>query len=420
MPSTAVVVIGAGQAGLAVSRVLTDLAVEHVVLERGAVADRWRTRGWDSLTLLTPRWMSRLPHWRWAGPDPHGYMTRTQVIDYLVGYSASFPAPVVEQAEVLDVRATDDGRFAVTSTAGRWTASDVVVATGHCAVPRVPRASTGLAPSIHQTSPDQYRNPGSLPDGGVLVVGASASGAQIADELREAGREVVLAVGRHTRLPRRYRGHDVLAWLSALGVLDRSRDTLRDPTAPPDEPSLQLVGRVARRDVDLASLQRRGVTLTGRLLAANGTHLRLAEDLAAHTRAADATMARLLRRIDALADRVGAAPSDDPVRRADTAHAPTELDLGRSGVGSVVWATGYRRSHPWLHLPVLDPRGDIVHRSGHAAVPGLHVVGTPWQTRRSSVTLDGVRHDAVAVARRIAARQGIPARDTADLAIVDS
>ena len=407
MPTTSVVVIGAGQAGLAVSRVLTDLAIEHVVLERGLVADRWRTRGWDSLTLLTPRWLSRLPNWRWTGPDPHGYMTRDEVVDYLAGYASSFAAPVLENAEVLDVRATDGG-FAVTSTAGRWTTSDVVVATGSCARPHVPRAGANLV-GIAQVSADDYRNPASLPDGGVLVVGASASGVQIADELQAAGREVSLAVGRHTRLPRWYRGHDVLAWLSAIGVLDRARGSLGDGEAPPQEPSLQLVGRPDHREVDLVSLQRRGVALAGRLLDADGTRLWFAADLPTTTQAADATLVRLLRRIDALADRVGASLAEDTIRPVRTDRAPTALDLRRAGIASVIWATGYRRHHPWLRLPVLDARGEITHDGGRAVVPGLHVVGTPWQTRRSSATLDGVRHDARRVARAIAARQGVEA-----------
>ena len=414
MPTTSVVVIGAGQAGLAVSRVLTDLAIEHVVLERGTVADRWRTRGWDSLTLLTPRWLSRLPRWRWAGSDPHGYMTRAEIVDYLSGYAASFAAPVAEHAEVLDVRAADDG-FAVTSTAGRWTAPDVVVATGHCALPYVPVAGADLAPGVRQLSADEYRNPASLPEGRVLVVGASAGGAQIADELREAGRDVLLAVGRHTRLPRRYRGHDVLAWLSAIGVLDRVRASLPDPDVPPEEPSLQLVGRSDHRDVDLASLQRRGVTLTGRLLGAAGTRLWFADDLAETTTAADATLARLLRRVDVLADRVCAPPAAAPIRPVRADRAPLVVD---GGIAAVVWATGYRRHHPWLRLPVLDAHGDIVHDGGRARVPGLHVVGTPWQSRRSSATLDGVRHDALAVGTAIAARNGLAGRAVRELADV--
>lgn len=417
MPTTSVVVIGAGQAGLAVSRLLTDLAIEHVVLERGTVADRWRTRGWDSLTLLTPRWLSRLPYWRWAGPDPNGYMTRTEIVDHLAAYASSFAAPVVEHAEVLDVRATDGG-FAVTSTAGRWTTSDVVVATGHCAVPHVPQLAAQLPTDILQLSADSYRSPASLPDGGVLVVGASASGAQIADELRTAGREVVLAVGRHTRLPRRYRGHDVLAWLSAIGVLDRTRESLRDPGAPPDEPSLQLVGRPDHRDVDLASLQRRGVSLAGRLLGADGTHLRFAADLGATTAAADAALDRLRRRVDALADHVGAAPDEGPIRPVLADRAPNALNLRRHGISAVIWATGYRRHHPWLRLPVLDADGDIVHDGGQAAIPGLHVVGTPWQTRRSSVTLDGVRHDAARVTDVIASRHGVAPEAVRELADV--
>lgn len=404
MRTTRVAVVGAGQAGLAVSRLLTSAGVDHVLLESGDIADRWRTRGWDSLRLLTPRWLSRLPAWSWDGPDPHGYMSRDEVVGYLAAYAASFGAPVVRGAEVRSVRADDDG-FVVVTTAGTWRAHDVVLATGHCAAPHVPGVGRSLPRGLHQVAADSYRRPADLPSGGVLVVGASASGVQVADELTAAGRDVLLSVGSHTRLPRRYRGRDVLAWLSALGTLDRPRDSLADPGPTPHESSMQLVGRDAPREMDLASLQSRGVRLAGRLLAAHGSRALFADDLSATTQDADARLTRLLARVDVIADAADA-PASDPAGpvAARTAGAPTELDLRRTGVRSVVWATGYRRPVPWLHLPVLGPDGEIRHRAGRTPVPGLWVVGAAWQTRRSSAMLDGVRHDAALVAEGIVAR----------------
>lgn len=405
MPThTTVVVIGAGQAGLAVSRVLTELAVDHVVLERGTVADRWRTRGWDSLTLLTPRWMSRLPRWRRAPGDPASYMSRADVVSHLEGYASSFAAPVVARADVSRVEA-HLGRFAVTSTAGTWTADEVVVASGYCADPRIPEQATTLDHRVHQVHSDHYRNPSGLPDGGVLVVGASASGAQIADELRAAGRAVVLAVGRYTRLPRRYRGRDTFSWLSAIGSIDRPRTSLADPAWQPEEPSMQLVGR-PDHDIDLPSLQDRGVVVAGRLLTARGSTVRLASDLPSTSASSDARLRRVLGRIDTLAAHVGAPPATAPLRTVRATGAPTELDLRSRGISTVVWATGYRRSYPWLDLPVLDREGEIIQRDGATPVAGVSVVGTPWQTRRSSALLHGVGHDAALVGRSIAGRVG--------------
>jgi putative flavoprotein involved in K+ transport len=407
MLTTTVAVIGGGQAGLAVSRLLTELAVDHVVLERGSIADRWRTRGWDSLTLLTPRWFSRLPGWRWTGPDPHGYMSRDELVGYLEDYAMSFAAPVSEHTEVLGVR-RDLGRFLIATTTGCWQADDVVLATGHNALPRVPAVAAGLGDGVRQVASDDYRSPGALPQGGVLVVGASASGVQIADELAAAGREVVLAVGRHTRVPRRYRGRDVVDWLARTGAMDRPRASLPDPANPPHEPSMQLVGRAETRELDLASLQERGVVLAGRLTTADGDRVALAPDLPTTTAHADHRLRKLLGRIDAVADRLGAEPADDAVvRPARTDDAPTRLDLRARGISTVVWATGYRREHPWLHLPVVGADGEVIHDAGRTVVPGLYVVGAPWQTRRSSALLGGVRHDAALVTADIAARHRV-------------
>jgi putative flavoprotein involved in K+ transport len=390
-----VVVIGAGQAGLAVSHLLTGAGVDHVVLERGRTAQRWDSYSWESLRLLTPNWLSRLPGYRYAGPDPAGYMSAAEVAGYLRGYGAG--TPVVEGAEVVSVRGRGAG-YRVVTGAGSWSAGAVVLATGWCDLPRVP--AVPLDPGVEQLTPATYRNPAALAEGGVLVVGASASGVQLADELVGAGRNVVLAVGSHTRVPRRYRGRDIIWWLDAMGVLDQPLDERRSPA----EPSLQLVGRSDGRDVDLRTLQDRGVRLAGRLTGVERRRLRFADDLADTTRRADARWTDLLRRVDAfaraggLADGIEAVP---PVRAVRTAAAPSALDLRHAGIGTVIWATGYRRGYPWLHVPVLDRAGEIRHRRGVTPAPGLYVIGMRWQSRRSSANLDGVRHDAVTVVSRV-------------------
>jgi putative flavoprotein involved in K+ transport len=389
-----VVIVGAGQAGLAVSHLLSGAGVDHVVLERGRTAQRWDSHSWESLRLLTPNWLSRLPGYRYTGEDPAGFMSAAEVAGYLRTYALS--APVVEGAEVTSVHAGGAG-YRVITGAGSWSARAVVVATGWCDLPRVP--GVALDTGVEQLTPTSYRNPTTLPDGGVLIVGASASGAQLADELVGAVRTVVLAVGSHSRLPRRYRGLDIMWWLDAMGLLDKRPDERRSPA----EPSVQLVGRSDGRDVDLRTLQDRGVHLAGRLTGVDGHRLRFADDLADTTRRADGRLVHLLRRVDAFARAAGLATEMEaaPVRPARTGAAVSTLDLRRAGIGSVIWATGYRRAYPWLHVPVLDPAGEIRHRAGATAAPGLYAIGMRWQSRRNSAQLDGVRHDAVTVVSRV-------------------
>jgi putative flavoprotein involved in K+ transport len=376
--------------------------VDHVVLERGRTAERWRSRPWESLRLVTPNWMSRLPGWGYTGNDPAGFMPAREVAGYLSDYAAASAAPVVEQAAVESVRPSSGG-YRVDTTAGNWTARSVVVATGWCDAPFVPPAAQQVDAGVVQQTTADFTSPAGLPDGGVLVVGASASGVQLADEIAAGGRPVVLSVGSHTRVPRGYRGMDIMWWLDAMGVLQRR---VQPHLAPgPAQPSVQLVGRPDGRDVDLPSLQGRGVTLVGRLTGADGGRLRFADDLPATTTAADGRLAELLARIDAYARAVGLEdeilPRPPEPRSIRPADAPTELDLGRAGIRSVVWATGYRRSYPWLHVPVLDRAGEIRHVHGTTAAPGLHVVGMRLQTRRNSTFIDGVRHDAAAVVGRV-------------------
>jgi putative flavoprotein involved in K+ transport len=386
------VVVGGGHAGLAMSRALTDAGRDHLVLERGRVAERWRSERWDSLQLLTPNWMSRLPSWQYGGDEPDGFMTTAAFVDHLRRYARSFEAPVHEHTAVRSVAPLGEG-FRVTTDGGTWLADDVVVATGYCHRAAVPASAAGLDPAITELSPLDYRNPQSVPDGGVLVVGASSSGLQIAAELRRAGRDVVLAVGRHTRLPRRYRGRDVLAWLELLGALDRTVDDLPAEVAR-REPSLQLVASSGERALDLGVLQDAGVELAGRFTGADGSVVRFADDLPATVADADRRLRRVLGRIDDIA--ADGTRHDDvpPVRVRPGARRFNLLDRG---IGTVVWATGFRGSWPWLHLPVVAPSGHIVQRRGRTAVPGLYTVGQRFQHRRSSSFIDGVRHDVADV-----------------------
>ncbi len=291
------VVIGAGQAGLAMSRCLTDRGVDHLVLERGRVAERWRSERWNSLRLLTPNWQSRLPGFRYDGPDPDGYMTMPEVVAYFERYAASFAAPVRSGIEVRAITRVDD-EFRVETTGGDWMATTVVVATGYADRPAVPGVAARMPHGIGHLVPTDYRMPEQLPEGGVLVVGASASGIQLADELNRAGRDVTIAVGHHTRLPRRYRGRDILWWLDRMGVFDETVDQVYDVEISREQPSLQLVGHPDHVTIDLSMLQARGVRVVGRFVDVQGGVARFADDLVATTAAADIKLASLLHRID--------------------------------------------------------------------------------------------------------------------------
>ena len=397
------VVIGAGHAGLSVSRLLTGARRDHVVLDRGRVAERWRTERWDSLHLLTPNWMTRLPGWYYVGSDPDGHLSAAGLVAHLERYAASFDAPVVGDTTVHELD-EGPGGYRVVTDRGTWRARQVVVATGPHGLPRVPAGLDG----VEVLTSNRYRNPARLAPGGVLVVGASASGVQIADELNRAGRDVVLAVGRHTRMPRRYRGMDIFWWLESTGRLARTIDDVPDAAAARREPSLQLVGRPGEDghapDLDLAALQARGVRLAGRLEEMTGSRARFRPDLADQAAAADARMHRFLDAVDDHVGRVGLTTEVlEPVRpQRLVVPAPLRsLNLAREGIGTVLVATGYRPDYPWLRLPITGPDGFIRQERGVTAAPGVYVVGQRFQHRRDSGFIDGARHDALRVVQHL-------------------
>lgn len=412
------VVIGAGHAGLAVSRLLTGAGREHVVLDRGRVGERWRTERWDSLHLLTPNWMTRLPGWYYGGPDAEGYLSAAQLVRFLERYAETFDAPVVGGTTVERLEpGPDDGprRYRVVTDRGTWLTRHVVIATGPHGTPYVPPGLAGTGAAVLPAN--RYRNPGQLAPGGVLVVGASSSGVQIADELNRAGRDVVLAVGRHTRMPRRYRGMDIFWWLDNTGRLARTIDEVPDARTARHEPSMQLVGsnNPSRYtdDLDLGTLQRRGIRLTGRFEGAVGATARFSDDLADNVAAADRKMNRFLDAVDGYVERAGLTREVwDGVRpqQVEVPVSPSHLDLRAEGIGTVLLAAGYRPDHAWLRLPVTAPDGSIRQVRGVTAAPGVYTVGQRFQHRRDSGFIDGARHDAHAVVSHLlAGAVGAPA-----------
>jgi putative flavoprotein involved in K+ transport len=407
MERTHTVVIGAGQAGLAMSRCLTDAAIDHVVLERGRVAERWRSERWDSLRLLTPNWMSRLPGIQSPPSDAHGFMSKDDVVDLFEDYAASFRAPVREGVTVTSVRSDGEG-FRIATSTGDLVSDNVVVATGQCGVPAIPTATNDLAPELHRLHASRYRNPSALPTGGVLVVGAGASGIQIADELAAAGRTVVLSTGRHARALRSYRGMDLWWWLERTGSLDDTVDDVGDIDAARRTPSLGLTGSGGGRTIDLGTLAAAGVTIAGRLTDARGTEVHFDGNLLADVARSEDRLRRLLDRFDALATAEGLDTFLGYPTRPLPVRIPVEtrgwLDLAEHDVRTVLWATGYRPSYPWLHVPAIDERGEIAQRRGVTAVDGLFVLGLRFQWRRGSHFIDGVGRDAEYLAGRIVER----------------
>jgi putative flavoprotein involved in K+ transport len=403
MTRTTTIIIGAGQAGLAMSRCLSDLGIEHVVLEHGKLAQRWRSHSWDSLRLLTPNWMTRVPGFQYDGPDPDNFMSVPDLIAFFERYAASSKAPVLTNTAVQSVERSGNG-FRVVTDRGVWSASSVVVATGYCDLPAIPAVRRGVPPSIRQVVPSDYRRPEQLPAGGVLVVGASSTGVQLADEIQRSGRQVTLAVGRHTRLPRRYGGRDILWWLDQLGVLSQGVDAVQDIERSRHQPSLQLVGRPDHGSLDLAVLHDRGVRLVGRVRDINGHRVSLADDLVATTAAADIKMAEILTRIDRFIATTGvAAPSAEPFKPTWhlAADVPDTIDLKDERINTVIWATGYRRAYPWLRMPVFNAHGEITHQGGITPEVGLYVLGLNFQRRRNSSFIDGVGDDACVIAQEI-------------------
>ncbi len=406
MQHTNTLIIGAGQAGLAASRLLTQARREHVVVERGRVGERWLSSTWDSLQLLTPNWMSRLPDWEYAGTEPDGFMSATEVADFLAAYGRSFDAPVQAHTRVEHVGRRADG-FEIVTDRGGWRAANVVVATGWCDRPSVPSFAARLQPDIEQIVPARYKRPSQIAPGGVLIVGASATGVQLADELRRSGRDVYLAVGAHTRMPRRYRGKDIFFWLERTGALDRGVDEMRSLADARHEPSLQLVGRTSGASVDLSALAASGVTLTGRLVSIAGRVVHFADDLHITVSHAELRLRRVLTRIDEFITAHGIqaeAQTHESLLQVLPGGSPRCIDLRRAGVSTVVWATGFRRTYPWLRVPALDADGELDQRYGITRVPGLYVLGQRFQRTRRSNFLGGVGADAVTVTRHLLAQ----------------
>lgn len=402
MPTTSTVIVGAGHAGLAMSRRLTERSIDHVVLERGEVANSWRTERWPGLRLLTPNWLTELPAGHYQGDDPDGFMSAEELASFVTDYASSIGAPVQTQTAVHSVRASTDG-YRVLTDQGEWSAPTIVLASGGSSLPHVPAVADALPRTTYSMTPRDYRGPsGSLPEGGVLIVGGSATGVQLAAEVQQSGRPVTLSMGEHVRLPRVYRGRDIFWWMDAAGVLDQRHDEVDDLVRARHVPSPQLIGSPERATLDANVLRERGVRIVGRLAGVEDGVAQFAGSLPNTCKLADLKMRRLLATLDDWADEQGIDGIDPPERFDDTrldAAAPLQVDLEAEGITTVLWATGFRPDHSWLDLPVFDRKGAVRHAGGVVQdVAGMYLLGVPFLRRRRSTFIAGANADTADLA----------------------
>jgi putative flavoprotein involved in K+ transport len=406
MASTTTLIIGAGHAGMAMSRCLTERSIDHLVLERGEVANSWRTERWDSLRLLTPNWQSRLPGFAYDGDDPDGYRTMPEIVDFLDRYARAIDVPLETHTTVTSLGLNGTG-FLVKTDRGVWCARTVVLATGACNIASVPVLAEAVPDSIATLSAMEYRNPEQLAEGGVMVVGASATGTQLAAEIHRSGRPVTLAVGEHVRAPRIYRGRDIQWWMDRAGVMDERYDEVDDIRRARGVPSIQLAGSDNRTTLDINTLTDMGVRIIGRIAAIRDGRAMFSGALRNHCAMADLKMNRLLNTIDEWATQTSLDRETDPPHRFEPtrveASPPLTMDLTNGAIRTILWATGYRPDYSWLDVPVLDRKGSIRHDGGVTTIPGLYLMGMQFLRKRKSALIDGAGDDARALSAHLMA-----------------
>jgi len=391
------VIIGAGHSGLAMSRCLAERSIDHVVLERGEIANSWKTERWDSLRLLTPNWQSRLPGYEYQGDDPDVFRTMPETIEFIERYAKLIAAPVQTHSAVISARRSDNG-YEIHTRQATWHCDTVVLANGACNISQVPALASAVPARIAMLTAAEYRSPTRLDSGGVLVVGASATGTQIADEIERSGRKVTLAVGEHIRVPRTYRGKDIQWWMDVAGVLDERYDQVDDIVRVRNSSSLQLAGYPDRRMTDLNSLSSIGVKLVGRLAGIVGGNAQFSGSLRNVCALADLKMSRLLGTIDEWASTNGLDAKMSPPHRFEPtgveASPPLVIDLRSGDIRTIIWATGYRPNYSWLEVPLFDHKGYVRHDGGIVQSPGMYIMGMPFLRRRKSTLIDGAGDDA--------------------------
>ena len=404
------VIVGGGQAGLAISYYLKQQGREHLVLERAsAVANAWRNQRWDSFTLVTPNFQVRMPGAEYSGNDPYGFMSLAEVVRYFDDYVERFRLPVHCQVEVISVEQTHD-RYLVKTSEGNYEADNVVIATGLYQSPKIPEYNAEIPGSMLQMHSMEYRNPSTLPDGAVLVVGTGQSGAQIAEELYQSGKRVYLSIGSAGRVPRRYRGKDINDWFTRVGMFDMKVEELKSP-ADRFHPHPQISGKDGGESLNLHKFARDGVVLLGHVRGSRGGRLIIAPDLKETLLKVDQFELDTLKKVDDYIARLGLqAPTETipTLRDGYEQEIRTELDLKASGISTVIWAIGYTFDFSLVRLPIVDADGYPVQKRGVTNYDGLYFLGMPWLHSRRSGILFGVGDDAAYLAAHLAARYSEP------------
>jgi putative flavoprotein involved in K+ transport len=404
-------IVGAGQAGLAMSYCLTQAGIRHVLLERQRAGHAWRNERWGTFCLVTPNWQCRLPGHPYTGTDPQGFMLKHEIVEYLEAYVQSFRPPLREGVSVRSLVQAPEGYFELDTSAGPLRADQVVVATGGYHTPRVPDWAGALPSNIEQVHSRDYKCPERLPEGEVLVVGTGQSGCQIAEDLLRAGRRVHLCVGNAPRCARRHRGKDVVEWLEQMGHYDLPISQHASPDQVRDKTNHYVTGRDGGHDIDLREFALQGMQLYGSLRGLRGSQLLFAPDLRQNLDGADAVYISINRAIDKYIAENGieASPSPEYSPRWSPEHEPNELDLATSGIRSIVWSIGFGVDFQWVELPVFDERGCPCHTRGVSEVPGLYFLGLPWQHTWGSARFASVGRDAEHLCEQLLERaRGVP------------
>jgi putative flavoprotein involved in K+ transport len=403
-----VIVVGGGQAGLSMSYCLKERGVDHIVFEKNSIAHSWRSYRWDSFCLVTPNWQCQLPGYPYPGEDVHGFMQRDEIVQYIEDYAASFGPPLKEGVEVLRVAQSDiPDQFHVSTSIGDYTADQVVIATGGYHRPKLPSIAERFPETIVQLHSSHYKNPQSLPDRAVLVVGTGQSGCQIAEDLHLAGKTVHLCVGGAPRSPRRYRGKDVVEWLDQMGYYDLSIDEHPQKDKVRTKANHYVTGRDGGREIDLRQFALEGMQLHGRLKSISGSKLKFWDDLQQNLDQADAVAESIKKTIDDfIAKHQIDAPIDPPYRPIwQPGTSALTLDCETADIGTVIWCTGYHSDFRWIDVPVFDGKGYPGHDRGVTAVRGLYFLGLPWLYTWGSGRFSGIARDATYLADCIASRK---------------
>ncbi|MEO0374900.1 MAG: MSMEG_0569 family flavin-dependent oxidoreductase [Cyanobacteria bacterium P01_A01_bin.17] len=401
-----VIIIGGGQAGLSISYCLRERSIDHIIFEKHRIAHSWRSKRWDSFCLVTPNWQCTLPGFPYPGDDTHGFMQKDEIVQYVEEYARSFNAPVQEGVEVSKV-SKHDNQYAVNTSMGDFTANQVVIATGGYHRPKIPRISERLPEKMLQIHSSEYKNPQSLPDRAVLVVGTGQSGCQIAEDLHLAGKQVHLCVGGAPRSPRTYRGRDVVDWLDQMGYYDMpidehpQRETVRSKT------NHYVTGRGGGREIDLRQFALEGMQLHGKLKQIQDGRLAFQDDLKHNLDQADGVAESIKCTIDGFIDKENIrAPLESDYEPAwQPEETCLDLDYEQANIGSVIWCTGYHSDFRWVDIPVFDGKGYPGHERGVTPINGLYFLGLPWLYTWGSGRFSGIARDAVHIADYVASKQ---------------